>query len=516
MLAALAGLAFLVITYWWLRVDTRGPDNDAGRHLNYAWTYFADMKDGHPFTWFTAFDTGFAYPPLVHLVGALSLLPGSKLDIETAIFGMNLVFVPMLVAGAYGVGSIAGDRRTGVLAALVALGTPMLLSMFHAFMTDGALAAVVALTAWLVLRSDRFASWQWSAAAGVAAGLGLMTKSPFVFFVAGLVLAVLARGGWRQWRNVLIFGAAAVLIAGPWYVAHFDEITSHTSMVTQLDSVTPQRADSPYPERWTLANFTWYAWNGLNNQVYLPLMLLFLVGIGYSTWRLAKGWRARGVRAGPPSADVTPELLAGLTVGYLGISYLGLDDPRYTLPCLVYFAAFATSWLAHVSRRVFVAGAVVAVAIVAVNTATVSFGLGPKVDRLTLFSADGDSQIRRGLVTVVGRGYVTGPADNGPQLPAIFSGAQREGVGLFAFIGWNPPSLFFSGGNISMVAFESGLSPGANPDALGPNEMVLYQTPEPQPGSCSRSDVETSVYFNLRRGDERRRPYDEYPPYCPL
>ena len=516
-LAALAGLCFLLITYWWLRVDTRGPDNDAGRHLTYAWTYFNDMEDGRPFTWFTEFDPGFAYPPLVHLVGALSLLPGSKLDIETAIFAVNLVFVPMLVAGAYGVGSIAGDRRTGVLAVLVALGTPMLMSMFHSFMTDGALAATVALTAWLVLRSDRFASWQWSAAAGLAAGLGLMTKSPFVFFVAGLVLAVLARGGWRHWRNVLVFVGAALLIAAPWYVTHFGEISSHTSSVAQFESVAPQRTDSPYPERWTLGNFTWYGWNALNNQVYLPLMLLFLIGVGYSTWRLVKGWRARGVRAGPPSSDITPELLAGLIVGYLGISYLGLDDPRYTLPCLVYFAVLATAWMAHVPRRVFMAGAVAALLIVAVNTATVSFGWDLKVDRLTLFNPDGDSQIRRGKVTAVGRGYVAGPPDKGAELPSIFTGAQSDGVLYVAF--GAPPAgagtLFFGAGNVILVAREASLAEGGDPEALGPDEMLLFQTTEPEPGSCSHSESE-GIYFNLRRGDDERRPWQKYPPYCPL
>jgi len=514
-LAALAGLCFVAITYWWLRVDGRGPDNDAARHLSYAWDYFQDMEDGRPFSWFTAFDKGFAYPPLVHLVGALSLLPGSKVDIETAIFGMNLVFVPMLVAGAYGLGSIAGDRRTGLLAVLVALGTPMVMSMFHSFMTDGALTATVALTAWLVLRSNRFESWRWSAAAGVAAGLGLMTKAPFVFFVAGLVLVVLARGGWRQWRNVLVFAAAAALIAAPWYVEHFDEITSHTRTVASFDSVTPQRADSPYPERWTLKNYTWYAWNGLNNQVYLPLMLLFLVGLGHSTRRLVKGWRARGVRAGPPPSDITPELLGGLAVAYLGISYVGLDDPRYTLPGVVYFAVLATGWLAHVSRRAFTVGAVAVAAIVAVHTGMVSLGLGPKVDRLTLFETDTDSQIRRGKVTLLGQGYIAGPPDKEVDLPSLFSRARAQGVPFVTFAGTYHGSLFFSAGNIMFIAREAGFANAGNYQALGPGEMLMYQTQEPQPGWCTHSEVE-DIYFNLRLGDEHRRPWHEYPPYCPL
>jgi hypothetical protein len=279
--------------------------------------------------------------------------------------------------------------------------------------------------------------------------------------------------------------------------------------------VTPQREDSPYPERWSLRNYTWYAWNALNNQVYLPLMLLFLVGLGYSIWRLVKGWRARGARAGPPPSDITPELLAGLAVGYLGISYLGLDDPRYTLPCLIYFAVFATSWMARVSRRAFTAGAVAALAIVGLNTATVSVGWGPHVGRVTVFETDSDSQIRRGEVAVDGKGYIEGPPDDGPQLPSIFTGARRDGVGIIAFAGGPPPSLFFGYGNLLFVVRESGLTQGGDPDALGPGEMVMYQTDEPQPGSCSHSDVE-EVYFNFRRGDEDRLPFEEYPPYCPL
>lgn len=515
MLAALAGLLFIAISYWWLRVDGRGPDNDAARHISYARDYWEAMEDGKPFAWFSAFDRGFAYPPLVHLVGALALLPKAAFDTETMVFGMNLVFVPMLVAGAYGVGSIAGDRRTGVLAVLVALGTPMVMSMFHSFMTDGALTGTVALMAWFVLRSDRFASWQWSAAAGLAAGVGLMTKTPFVFFGAGLVLVVLARGGWRNWRNVLVFAVAAVLVAGPWYIAHFDEITGHTRVVTQLENPAPQRADSPYPERWTVKNFTWYAWNGLNNQVYLPLALLFLVGAGYSVRRLVKGWRARGIRAGPPPSDVTPELLGGFLVGYLGISYLGLDDPRYTLPCAVYFAALATSWLAHVPRRAFTAGAVVVAAIVALNTASVSVGWVPKVDRLTVFESDTDSQIRRGQVTLVGRGYIAGPPDKDIELPSIFSAAHTQGVRYINFGGTYFGSLFLSAGNILVVASEAGLVNGGNLQALGPGEMLFYMSAEPQPGSCSRSEIE-DTYVNLRLGDENRRPWYEYPPYCPL
>jgi hypothetical protein len=366
------------------------------------------------------------------------------------------------------------------------------------------------------LRSDRFASWPWSVAAGVAVGLGLMTKAPFVFFVAGLVLAVLARGGWRHWRNALLFAAAAAAVALPWYVDHFDEIRQHTQAVTSWETPTPQREDSPYAERWTVENFMWYAWDALTVQAHLPLVLIFLIGAFISTKRLAREWRSRGWRRGPPSRDVTPELLAGGIVGYLGTSYLGLDDPRYSLPLLVYCAVLATAWLAHAKRPVFVAMAVAVAALVAVNTAVISFGWGPhNTQRITLFQSDTGYQIHRGTVTLLGGGYITGRPDKDPQLASIFAGAHRDGVGLVAFTGKTYPSFFFSGGNLAFVVREAGLVLAGNPDALGPGEMVMYETDTPEPGYCSRSDVQ-QIYFNFRRGDKHRRPFDKYPPYCPL
>ena len=75
----------------------------------------------------------------------------------------------------------------------------------------------------------------------------------------------------------------------------------------------------------------------LNHELLVPLTLLFLVGPASWVWRFA-----------PPAtrADLTPELLIGGLVGYGGITYIKLKDPRYSLPALVYVAALATGWIA--------------------------------------------------------------------------------------------------------------------------------------------------------------------------
>ena len=40
-------------------------------------------------------------------------------------------------------------------------------------------------------------------------GVGMYTRSTFVLFILGLFLVMLARGGWRRWRGVLLFGGVA-------------------------------------------------------------------------------------------------------------------------------------------------------------------------------------------------------------------------------------------------------------------------------------------------------------------
>ena len=147
---------------------------------------------------------------------------------------------------------------------------------------------------------------------------------------------------------------------------------------------------------------------------------------------------------------------------------------------------------------------VVVVAIVATNTAVTSLGWGPlQPQRVKVLDINAGSQIHRGKVTLVGPGYIAGPPDRGAELPTIFSRARAEGVRYVAFGGRYFGSLIFGAGNITFVYHESGLAAGGNIGALGPGEMLMYQTEEPEPGCCSRSEVEGHL---LQSPGRRRRP----------
>src|ERR687888_575372 len=136
---AVAGLtlAFIGISWWWLTQDEQIPDSATGGHLITTLYYWDQLNAGHYFSWFTAFNV---YPPLVHLV-ALGTFLVDGFSIEGPILVQNFIFLPLLA-------------------------------------------------------SDRFERVGWSAAAGAAVGIGMMTKNTFIVVVAGLIAVALIRGGW--------------------------------------------------------------------------------------------------------------------------------------------------------------------------------------------------------------------------------------------------------------------------------------------------------------------------------
>lgn len=386
----LVGLIFMAISAWWLATDLRIVNLDTGKHIRVATDWYHSLQNGRLLEPLLGFAD---YPPGPHLVGAaFSLIFGPT--VFAMIFSHNLVFVPLLALGCYGTGRIVFNRTVGALAALFAFSAPLVMAVFHMFLPDGPMTAMVAVTAWLLLASERFKRIDIAVAAGVAAGLGMYTKGTFAFFIIGLIAMLVLRGGWRNWRGLLAFGVVAWAICGPWFFAHYYQLRGQTA-----GAVAAPRAiwygSVSFPERWTPENFTWYGWNLVNNQLYLPLFVFFVIGLGWALWRLARrrAWDS-----------YLPELLAGGFVGYFGVSMIVLKDPRYTLPCLVYVAVVATAWIVTLERRgrLIATGALVAVFVF--NTVQHNFDVGGQ-HKISLPGAVASPIGEYSLTLVNDRGY---------------------------------------------------------------------------------------------------------------
>jgi 4-amino-4-deoxy-L-arabinose transferase-like glycosyltransferase len=509
----LVGLLFLGISIWWFAVDTRMPNGDNAKHLNLAFGYYDRIRSGAPLAPFTDWTQ---YPPLVHLVGVLGTAIAG-VGVAQAGIAENLVFVPMLVLGCYGAGSVAFDRRVGALAAVFALAAPMTMSLFHVFMLDAPTAALAAMSVWLLLASDRFRRRGVTVAAAVFVALGFYAKGTFVLFVAGLLLVLFVRGGWRQWKNVLLFGVVVLSLVLPWYIEHYSDLTAMTAGATTIARPDRWYGSIPFPDRWTVENFTWYFWNLINNQLYLPLAMFFFVGLVAAVVALARRIRTRPAHTdSSTSTRYLPELLAGGLVAYLGLSYINLDDPRYTFPCLIYVALIGTWWIVELGRRWLTVAAAGLVCIFCVNTLALNFGVVDTVGITT--SKTVPSPIGEYSAIVMSPvGYIEGaPLRDGlrPGMLDLLHKARADGAEKVIF---QPETLNVGGINLFALGIVARMAdlqvPGYSMDLMGPEDVFVFRGSPDQVGKPFCIDAKagdgTGIYMT------KGRPIRGNPLYCP-
>ncbi len=497
-LVAAIALAFMGISLWWILNDHRLPNGDNGKHLLLAFGYHDTILAGFPLSPLAQYNL---YPPLVHYVGAFgSLVSGPS--VVAAILSENLVFVPLLALGCYGAGRIAFGPWAGAMAAAFAFASPMIGSLFHVFMLDGPTTAMVAVTVWGLLASDRFSRVGVAALAGVAAGAGMYAKSTFPLFLIGILAVMMLRGGWRNWRGWLAFGGVWFAITAPWYVKHWSDLAGQTKGAAV--GIQPYwYGNVPYPSRFSLDNFTWYGWNLVNNQLYLPLTIFLAVGIVYALW----SWLAR------KDPGYAPELLAGGAMSYVAISFITLDDPRYTLPGLVYAAVLGTGWIVRAKRPVRVLGVSVLVAVLILNTVMLNFAFPAKGSHsIELPNAVANPIASGQLVLSSSAGYIEGQPDPGPfTVLELLERARADGARRVMF---QPESLNNGGYNLNglgVFARDAGLAylpPDPKLLERDSDIFVFRLTPTKQyPHPCIKSPtIADGTWLYIQWGPTRPKP----------
>jgi 4-amino-4-deoxy-L-arabinose transferase-like glycosyltransferase len=500
-----AVVGFLTITVWWLTQENRVQDWDNGLHTVDAFLIHKELGAGHIITPFTEFNT---YPPLGHLIGALAVFIGG-FSPATVILASNIVFVPLLAAGCFGVGrEVYGSDRAGLLAALFALGTPMIVSEFHEFILDPQQAALIAVSVWAILASRRFERPGVAALAGVLSGLAMLTKQTSVIFLAGPLAVAVLRGGWRNWPGILAFAGAFAVIAGPWYAYHRQELNGLVSVHDSgAGSSAADEAGGFFPQRLSRKSFGWYLWSTVNIQLLAPLALAVLIGTVVAI---------RDCLRDRSGGNLRPEMLGGLLISWLGMTLITHKDPRYTLPALVYMAVLGTGWIATTTRGRGLLQGVLA-AVVAINVLGVSAGLGsplrlalpggPKIDtvlaerHLTVYSPDG---------------WLRGGPERDGDILGLMQGLKRVGVRTVTFDAASSDDIDFNTSGLQVLAIQAGLRPTwvYDPASLGAHDaFVLRHVQAPgDPPPCQRLNDGSGVYVVL---GNPVMPFELYTFICP-
>jgi 4-amino-4-deoxy-L-arabinose transferase-like glycosyltransferase len=367
---------FVALSCWWLAVDRAVPFGGNASHLYASFLYRGFVTEGHPWR-AIAYST--YYPPAIRGLGVLALASAGK-SADGPVVLLNLLFVPPLALACYRIGCMTTSPpspRAGLLAVVFALGGPLVTEQFHVFMLDAPQAALVALAAWLILASDRFARLDVAVLAGLTVGLGMLVKQFMPLYLLGLLAAVVVRGGaWRNWRGIAAFAGVALVVAAPWYLVHLSEwgrFVGAAGRATATEIVPPAAS----PPLLSSANLGWYFWATLNGLLFAPLFAFATIGVAAAV--------ARVVRMRPrPRDDVTVTLLWSLGGAWLVLTVLTHHDVRYAMGATVYVSVLATAWIVRLRPRWQLLATGMLVAAVAAAQLGATFGVGRSPDQLPL------------------------------------------------------------------------------------------------------------------------------------
>ena len=340
LLLALIFLTLSAATIAWTLANRTPPAWDPSDHMLIAYDYYVPIAH---LDW-TAFREEFFnaphyYAPMVHLIttGVFLVLGASRL---TGIV-VNLVSLAVLLMSVSWVGrrlylqqdeAQIATRGESLAVAVVA---PLLATSYHfsawllhdAFL-DYPLIAVVALSFALLISAGDFKERRSALIFGFSAGLGMLTKQTFAFFLVlpalYITLRVLLSRDLKALVNLVLAGVTAAALASIWYWPHLHD-------VIQIYQVNKQAAVSENEAPlFTFFSNLFYPHALLSTQMQLPLGLLFLAGLIYSLARR----RTESVM-----------LYLWLLGGIASFTLVANKDARYTVPVLPAAALISVCWL---------------------------------------------------------------------------------------------------------------------------------------------------------------------------
>lgn len=301
----------------WLKIDTRPPFWDTAGWAITSIRFSHWLATPDPLAALRGLMTESYHPPLFNWLSApLGLLFWPTADVFN---GVQVLFLGVLLLSTYHLGQKFGGRWAGLLAAAIVSMYPLVFGLSRHYLMDIALTTMVALSMWMLVRTDSFDRRGASAWYGLTLGLGLLTKSAFVIFAAGPLLVAGVRALRTRSRARLInLGLALVVgaaVAAPWYVINLE----HNLSVLRRQVIYSQAEGDPLVA--SLASWSYYLNALVRYQVLLPFTLFFALGL--AVWLVRR-------RPGGGGA-----LLATWIGGaYLLTSLFGNKDVRYTLPYL--------------------------------------------------------------------------------------------------------------------------------------------------------------------------------------
>ena len=326
----------------WTLIDKTPPAWDPADHMIAGYDYYYPLANLD----FAAFKEEFfgashSYAPLVHLITAVVFLLFGASRVTGIV--VNLISLAVLLlsvswiartlysnpADSQSPDTKQGSAALSVLAPLLATSYHFSAWLLHDAFLDYPLIAIVSLSFAMLIRADNFQIRRHALMFGLTAGLGMLTKQTFAFFMLLPALYVTAKVliafDRKAILNLALAGLVAVAVAAVWYGPHLTD-------VIEIYRINRQAAiNENEAPLFTFRSNLYYPHALLSTQMQLPLGLIFLAGLIYSLARRSR----------------ESVLLYLWLVGGIGAFILVANkDPRYTVPVLPAAALISVSWLA--------------------------------------------------------------------------------------------------------------------------------------------------------------------------
>jgi len=327
---------FLLITISniiWLKIDTRPPHWDASNHLMHSLAKYDLLKEFSLRSLKHFYGSYTYYPPAYYWATSFFYLLFGK-GVDIAVY-TNIFFLFILIFSTYGIAKHFWGRGAGLLSALVVSVMPVLLSQSREYQLDFPLTAMVALTIYLLLKTETFRNRIYSILFGISFASGFLLKWTFPVFLIFPMSYSLFKLIYEnikakkiedsRWLNVFLAVFFIFIFAGPWYIVNLQKLRADFAGNIQcgINEGDPQTF-------W--ASVTWYIKSWIIVHMRLLLLVLFEIGVvsSFVKKKILKN---------------NLFILLTLATGFFIMVFYSNKDIRFIEPIMPFVAIVACYWV---------------------------------------------------------------------------------------------------------------------------------------------------------------------------
>lgn len=347
----------------WIHQDNQPPHWDMANHLVNALRYHDHLVFGlgrhgglSAIKYF--FLDYYYYPPGYYWTTLPLTLIGRSADILVLV---NILYLAIFTGGVFLIARRVTTIWLTLLAVIVGLCLPFVVSQTHQYQLDFVLTAVVTLGIAALLSSQQLTHRGWTIAFGALVGLSMLIKWSavgFYFLPTLLVIGQALRLPNRKtaFLNLALGFIAFLVIIGPWFGYNFSKVRSDFAGNISTGVL---EGDPPV---FSAASWKWYLRVFPFEHIRGLLLPFFLIGL---TWLFTKVRQSRDQIV----------LLVFLVGGYLVMTLYQNKDYRFIMPLNGVAAVIIVYWLCLVPKWLMRTSAIYLLATSLIVFWSITFGL---------------------------------------------------------------------------------------------------------------------------------------------